>query len=195
MSQQVETIEVKGKKPICITFNAPINTATAQALVGAVSKVTNDKFDEVHLFLSTPGGTTSDGIATYHFLRGLPIPLITYNIGSVDSIGNVIYQAGGRKISARASSFMFHGVGVDISNARLELKQLRERMEYIQKDQDMISDIIVRHTNLTKEDVNSLFLEMEFMNAEKALERGVTDEVRDIHLPLGMPIMPLIFQG
>ena len=65
----------------------------------------------------------------------------------------------------------------------------------MRSDQDLISEIIVRHTGLSTEDVDDLFLEMAFMNAEEALKRGVTDEVRDINLPSGMPIMQLIFQG
>ena len=90
---------------------------------------------------------------------------------------------------------MFHGVGFDVNNTRLELKQLNERVKSIQTDQHKISQIIARHSNLSIADVGKLFLEMEFLKAEEAIECGLADEVRDIHLPLGLPILPLVFQG
>ena len=90
---------------------------------------------------------------------------------------------------------MFHGVGFDISNARFELKELNERLQNLQNDQALISEIMVRHTSLGMEDTEALFLEMAFLQADEALERGIADEVRDVHLPHGLPIMQLMFQG
>ena len=89
---------------------------------------------------------------------------------------------------------MFHGVGFDIQNARLEMKQLQEKMQGLNNDQSQIADIMVRHTNLLRDEVDSLFLEMAYLTANEAMERGITDEVADIHLPKGMPILQLIFQ-
>lgn len=195
MSQQSDVIEIGGQKPCCISFNSSIVPATSSPLMGALSNVTNDGYDEIHLFLNTPGGTVPDGIAIHNFILALPVPVVIYNIGTVNSIGNVVYQAGKRKVSAPSSSFMFHGVGFDITNARFEMKQLREKVSSLENDQALISEIIVRHTKLSAEDVDKLFLEMAFMSAQDALERGITDEVREINLPSGMPIIQLMFQG
>ena len=183
------------KKSCCISFNGPINPVTSSPLMGALANATNDGYEEVHLLLNTPGGAVPDGIAIYNYIQSIPPHVIIYNIGCVNSIGNVVYQAGNTKVSAPSSSFMFHGVGFDITNARLEMKQLKEKVSSLENDQTLISEIIVRHTKLSAEDVDKLFLEMAFMSAQEALKRGVTDEVRDINLPLGIPIMQLMFQG
>jgi len=45
------------------------------------------------MLLSIPRGSVGDGITIHNFIRALPIPLITYNIGQVNSIGNIVYQA------------------------------------------------------------------------------------------------------
>jgi ATP-dependent protease ClpP protease subunit len=195
MSQGVGLpIEITGKKPICISFLSAISPQTTPAFVGALANAVNNGHDEIHLLLSTPGGTTQDGIAIYNTLRALPVPVRTYNVGNVNSIGNVIYQAGCRRICAENSSFMFHGVGFDIQNARLELKQLNEQVRSIQNDQSLIASIITRHTGLAEQEVDRLFLAMEYMNAKTALERGIADEIGDIRLPKGVPIHQLIFQ-
>lgn len=191
----LQTIAIAGQKPCCISFNAPVSPKTASPLMGVITNMVNGGHDEVHLLLNTPGGTVADGIGIYNLLRAVPASIVTYNMGSVNSIGNVIYQAGNRRICAQTSSFMFHGVGFDIANARMELKQLKEKVDGIHNDQAMISDIMVRHTGLGSDDVDQLFLDMAFLSAQEALKRGITDEVRDIHLPQGLPVQQLVFQG
>ena len=67
-------------------------------------------------------------------------------------------------------------------------------MQGIKSDQSLIADIMVRHTKLERDEVDRLFLEMAYLTANEAMKRGITDEVADIHLPKGMPILQLIFQ-
>jgi len=191
-----KTITIKGKNPVCVNFVSEINSITASALNGALAQVVNNQNDEIHLFVSTPGGTVADGIAIYNFIRALPVQTITYNIGQVNSIGNVVYQSGQRRVASTSSSFMFHGVGVNAQpNMRLELKLLQETAQSIENDQALINDIMVKHTKLSVEDLNTMFLTMAHIRASEALERGLADEVADFCLPAGVPILPLMFQG
>ena len=76
----------------------------------------------------------------------------------------------------------------------MELKQLKERMDHVTNDQKLISDIIARHTSIPTNEIDQLFLEMAFVRAEEALERGITDEVREFRLPPGLPINQLVFK-
>lgn len=85
-------MDISGKKPTCISFQAGIVPETTNVLMGALSEAVNKKFDEIHLLLSSPGGQVREGITAYNFIQALPVPVHTYNIGSVDSIANVIYQ-------------------------------------------------------------------------------------------------------
>lgn len=191
-----ETIQVAGKNPICISFISTINPQTATVLLGALTNAINNKnpHDEIHLFLSTPGGNVTEGVAIYNMIRALPVPVCTYNIGTVNSIGNIVFQAGRNRICATASSFMFHGVGFAIQNSRMELKQLTEKIETLKNDQKIIANIMARHTKLKIAAINDLFLNMAYVSADEALQRGITDKVCDINLPRGMPMQQLIFQ-
>ena len=141
MSVESKEIQVQGEKPICISFSSPISPSSACVLQASMGNAVNDGHDEIHLFLSTPGGSVREGISIYNFARALSVPIVAYNIGSVDSIGNVVFQAAGRRVAATASSFMFHGVGFDAQNTRFELKSLQKRMQSIENDQSLISDI------------------------------------------------------
>ena len=152
----------------------------------------NSGYDEIHLLLSTPGSTVAEGIALYNMIRALPLRVVTYNFGSVNSIGNVVYQASAKRIAATDSSFMFHGVSIDFDNTRMDLKHLQERAEGLKIDQSMICDIMVRHTNLNGANTHRLFLEMAYLNVHEALLSGIIDEVKDIHFPPGLPIRHIL---
>ena len=191
---QSSKLSLTGKKPCCLSFTAEINQQTTEALMGAMGTVSQEH-DEILLMFSTPGGSVSSGIAVYNMIRALPVPVTTYNIGNVDSIGNVIYQAGSKRWCAETSRFMFHGVSVDIrEGSRLELKQLKELIGGIENDQKRISEIMASHTSLSEESLERLFLEMSFLGSRDAKDKGVTDEVGDINLPRGLPIAQLVFQ-
>lgn len=99
--------------------------------MAALAKAANDGHDELHVLLSSPGGRVADGIAVYNFMRALAVRIVTYNIATVDSIGNVIFQGGTHRVASPTSRFMFHGVGFKLPQARFELKQLRERTQKI----------------------------------------------------------------
>lgn len=187
-------MKITGTNPICISFISHVDAQTAQVLVGTMFDAMNRGHDEIHLMMSTPGGSVSDGIAVYNTIISMPVPVHTYNTGTCDSIGNVIFAAGRTRTAFPASRFMFHGVGFDIQMARFELKDLNQRTENIKNDQSMIGDILVKHTNLAAEDVDSLFLEAAFLRSQEAFNRGIVDEVRDVCLPKGVPVLQLIFQ-
>lgn len=191
-----ETIQISGKNPICISFSAFVYPQTASVFLAAITNSVNKGHEEIHVLLSTPGGNVSDGITIYNTIRALPVPVVMYNVGNVNSIGNVVFQSGKRKVAAPSSSFMFHGVGFDIhKETRMELKELQEKVASLKNDQSLISDIMVKHTKLSADDVDELFLNMAFVGAQDALKRGITDEVTEINLPPGLPIQHLLFQG
>ena len=186
--------EQAATRAVYLSFMADVNPTTAQALMGAVGQQIERGVAELHLLLSTPGGLVSEGLALYNLLRALPIRLITYNIGSVNSIGNVIFLAGSERYASPASSFMFHGVGIDVYQARFEEKNLRERLCSIQNDQNLIADVIVRHTRIGAEKVKDLFLEAAFVPANDAKSWGLVDDVIDVKVPQGAPFLQLVFQ-
>ena len=188
------TASQNARDEIYISFSSMVNPHTAQVLMGALTNAVNKGCTQIHLLLSTPGGTVAEGVTLYNFIRALPVSITTYNIGRVNSIGNVVFQAGEKRVAATSSSFMFHGVGFDITNARMELTQLIEKIQGLSNDQTLISTIMVERTGLPQQEVQSLFQRMAFMKASEAVDRGIADEVRNIDLPKGVPIQQLIFQ-
>lgn len=189
-----ETIKIRGEKPFGLVFTSYIDSTTSTTLLKTMVDAINNQHDELHLLLASPGGQVNEGVALYNWIRALPVPVYTYNMGNVNSIANVVYQAGTKRFSATTSSFMFHDVGFGFSKeTRLELKDLREKVSALQNDRSLISEIMTRHTSLTDSEVNELFNEMAYLDAKRAFERGIVDEARDIHFPKNLPIRQLTF--
>lgn len=180
-------------KPYVLSFTADVSPPTAQALLAAVASQLMQGFNDLHLLISTTGGRVADGLTIYNVLRALPINVTTYNVGTVSSIGNVVFLAGEKRYATKSSSFMFHGVGFDIERARFEEKDLNAKLAGLQNDQSLIADVITRHTKISKEQARELFLTAAFVPAAEAQRRGIVDEVRDIKFANEWPFLQLVF--
>ncbi|HYQ52232.1 MAG TPA: ATP-dependent Clp protease proteolytic subunit, partial [Pseudomonas sp.] len=77
-----------------IHFTGPINSSTCGNLINTCGKALQQGADVVQLNIATMGGECSYGFTLYNFLRGLPVPLHTHNLGTVESMGNILFLAG-----------------------------------------------------------------------------------------------------
>lgn len=180
---------------VYVSFSAEVIPSTTEALIATMANCASQGVPEVYLMLSTPGGQVMNGLNLYNVLRAMPFKLTTHNVGNVDSIGNAVFLAGDRRYASPHSTFMFHGVGFDTPpGLRLEEKFLRERLDAIIADQKRIGSILEERTQLAKEEIGRLFLEATTKDAAYAAGVGIIDEIRDVNIPPGSPIMSLVFQ-
>jgi ATP-dependent protease ClpP protease subunit len=136
-----------------------------------------------------------NGLNIYNVLRAFPFKLITHNVGNVDSIGNAVFLAGEERYACPHSTFMFHGVGFDINQpTRFDEKNLQERLDSILQDQRRIGGIINERTNLDTGQIGELFREARTKDADYAKSVGIVHDIRDVKIPLGEPIISLVFQ-
>jgi ATP-dependent Clp protease protease subunit len=186
---------VSPPQTVYLSFSAEIVPNTTETLIATASNLANQGVKHIYLMLSTPGGSVMHGMNLYNVLRALPVELTTHNVGNVDSIGNAVFLAGSKRYACPHSTFMFHGVGFAINQpTQLEEKFLRERLDGITSDQKRIGSVIVERTKIGKDDVAKLFLEAQTKDATFALDSGIVDEVREVQIPPGSTVVPLVFQ-
>lgn len=185
---------LQGIRPVFVVFTAEVLAATVESLTATMARLANEGQQEVHLLLSTPGGSVMHGLALYNVLRAMPFTLVTHNVGSVNSIGNAVFLAGETRYACPHSTFMFHGVGFDVANQRLEQKILRERLDSLLADEKRIGDIITERTRITSEQVGDLFAEAQTKDAAYAVGLGLVHDVRDVQIPAGCPVFSHVFK-
>jgi ATP-dependent protease ClpP protease subunit len=183
-------------KIVYLSFSAEIDVKTVEQLLAFCSNKVNEGYDEIHIGLSTPGGSVRDGVNAYHVLRALPIKIIMYNTGGVDSIGNAIFLAGDKRYAGRGTTFMFHGVGFDIgpgTSVRLEEKTLQDRLDSIRADNVKIAGIISSRTRIKAKEAANLFREQATKDTAYAHKNGFIDAVKGFSVPKGLQIFQLVF--
>lgn len=178
-----------------ISFSAEINPNTTEGLISALAALHNQGASEVNLLLSTPGGSVMHGMNIYNFARALPYKLVTWNMGNVDSIGNVIFLAGAERYAAPLSTFMFHGVAFELPGAvRCDTAMLSEHLESIESDQKRIGSVIGTYSSLEEGDVLNLFKVASTKDAAWAQTVGIVDAIREPQIAPGIPVHSLVFQ-
>lgn len=181
---------------VYISLTNNINTHSCQTLLSTIMNIRlqNSKLKEVHLLLSTNGGNVNDGIAIFNILRSLPLIVHTYNVGKIDSIGNVVFLAGEKRYTLTTASFMLHGVSCNFTSpVSLNEKTLLERLESIRNDQNLISEIVSSRCSLEAGDINSMFLGDTIIEASRAKELNIVHEIiSKIEIPVDSTIIQLM---
>jgi ATP-dependent Clp protease protease subunit len=155
----------------------------------------NDGVRDFHLMISTTGGGVMNGITVFNFLTSLPIRSTTYNTGNVDSIGNVIFLAGERRIASPSSTFMFHGVAFNTTSpTALAERNLMEMLTVVRADQARMANIISERTQIPRPVVEHMFTEAATKNSTEALAVGIVHEIATPVVPVGAQVV-LIANG
>ena len=175
-----------------IRFMAPVNPQSCAALINAIDIAIQERKERIHLMLSSPGGSVFHGLSIYNLLRGTPIEVITYNFGTVDSIGVVIFCAGAKRVTVPHSRFLIHGVSLNVGgNQSWDEKDLEERLKGLQIDYLNIARVIA---DTAKRDVESV---MDDMNSRTTLDPneakvyGLVHEVRSELFPIDANVIAI----
>jgi len=180
------------RSAVYVSFVAAINDQSVTTLIRTMSELVNQGASEIHLLFSSGGGSVGLGFALYNTLNALPIKLVTYNVGNVDSIANVVFLSGEERYAASSATFMFHGVTWGAPNP-ITGQQAREAVANIGADEARIAAVIAERTNLPQSDVELFFREAATKDAQYALEHGFIQEIRNAAIPSGAPIVALTY--
>jgi len=175
----------KKKKVIYINYYDSIDQLRIKHLMAIITNViAQEKPDTLYFIFSSNGGSVDAGVTFYNFLKSLPLEIVTHNVGSIDSIANVIFVAGDRRYSVPHATFLFHGVAVTLNgNHRLTLPQINEIRDRIHKDHNKIAGIICDNTSIIEKDLKRLFTQGETKNVSFALEKNIIHKVKPLKIP------------
>ncbi|MCX8092317.1 MAG: ATP-dependent Clp endopeptidase proteolytic subunit ClpP [Verrucomicrobiae bacterium] len=152
--------------------DAVSNTVIAQLLFLQMSDAKKD----VHLYINSPGGSVTAGLAIYDTMQFLTCDVNTYCIGQAASMGAVLLAAGtkGKRYALPNARIMIHqpwggvqGQATDISIQAREILRLKDRL----------NEILAKHCGRTVEEVARDTDRDRFMSAEEAREYGIVDHV------------------
>jgi ATP-dependent Clp protease protease subunit len=139
---------------------------------------------ELYFFISSNGGDVDSGFVLYNFLVSLhsKLTVTMHNTGSIDSIANVIFVAGQNRYAAPNSSFLFHGVSMNLQGgvSRTILKESLSRLEGME---NRIAHTVSKHSELTEIELTSLFQQGEGKDVNFALDKKIIQEIKVPSVP------------
>lgn len=168
-----------------IRLLAPVIPETTDRLFKILDQKIGTGVKKIHLLISSPGGSVFHGLSIYNYLKGAPIEVDTYNFGSVDSIGVVIFCAGKKRYSVPHARFLIHGVRFNINgNAAFDEKELEEHFKSLKIDQRNIAKVIADNCNKDITEIEKKMNDRTTLNPEQAKEYGLVHEIKSELFPL-----------
>src|SRR5579871_3001099 len=135
-----------------------------------------DPKKDIHLYINSPGGIVTGGIAIYDTMNFLQCDVVTYCIGMAASMSTVLLAAGtkGKRFALPNSRVMIHqpsggagGQAADIAIAAKEILRWRSTL----------SEVISRHTGKPQQQVEKDSDRDYYMSAQEAKDYGIVDHV------------------
>ena len=148
------------------------NTVIAQILF----LQTEDPDKDIHMYINSPGGVVSSGLAIYDTMQYVKPDISTYCIGQAASMGALLLAAGtkGKRFSLPHARIMLHqpmggfqGQATDIEIHAKEILRMKE----------LLNGILSNHTGQSLEKIHADTDRDFFMSGQDAKEYGVIDEV------------------
>ena len=136
----------------------------------------SDPKKDIHLYINSPGGSVTAGLAIYDTMQFLTCDVNTYCLGQAASMGAVLLTAGakGKRFALPNARIMIHqpwggvqGQASDISIQAKEILRLRDRL----------NDIMAKHSGRTLDEITKDTDRDNFMSAEEAKNYGLVDQV------------------
>jgi len=146
-----------------------------------------DPKKDIHIYINSPGGSVTAGLAIYDTMQFMTCDVNTYCIGMAASMGAVLLAAGtrGKRFALPNSDIMIHQVSGGASGTASDVERT---VEYMFKLKKRLIRILADHTGKSEEQVKFDSDRDYYMSAEEAKEYGLVDEVvksrREIPGPL-----------
>ena len=165
-------------KDSIIFIGSPIDDAIANLVIAQMLFLEAEDPDrDILLYINSPGGAITAGLAIYDTIQFIKPDVQTYCIGQAASMGAVLLASGtkGKRFSLPNSRIVIHqplmsglgGQATDIDIAAREIIRIRERL----------NEILVKHTGQTVKRIQDDTERDYIMSAEQAQEYGIIDDV------------------
>jgi ATP-dependent Clp protease protease subunit len=160
-----------------VFLGAPINDDVANIIIAQLLFLeANNAEKDIYLYLNSPGGIVSSGMAIYDTMQHLRAPINTICMGMAASMGSFLLAAGtpGKRSALPHARIMIHqpsggaqGTAADIEIQAREILYLRGKM----------NELYARHTGQSVEQIERDMDRDRFMSAEEAKAYGLIDTI------------------
>lgn len=163
-----------------ILLHDEVNSATAAVVVAQLLYLEGQDPDkDIFLYINSPGGSVSDGLAIYDTMQYIKCDVSTICMGMAASMGAFLLSSGakGKRIALPNSEIMIHQPLISGGGISGQVTDIQIRSNYLLRTKERLNRILSDNTGKDYETVCQDTERDNFMNAEEALEYGLIDKV------------------
>lgn len=139
-----------------------------------------DSEKDIHLYINSPGGSVSAGLAIYDTMQYIKCDVSTICIGMAASMGSFLLSGGkkGKRYALPNAEIMIHQ---PLGGAQGQATEIQIAAEHILKTRQKLNTILAENTGQSLEKIQADTERDNFMSAQEAKEYGLVDEVITSH--------------
>lgn len=160
-----------------IFLGTQVDDEVANALVAQMLFLqSDDPKADIHLYINSPGGSVSAGMAIYDTMQFVSCDVATYCIGQAASMGAVLLAAGakGKRFSLPNSRIMIHQ---PLAGMQGTAEEIAIHVREFQRIKQKLNGILLKHSGQTLTKIEQDTERDRFMSAEESVQYGLIDRV------------------
>jgi ATP-dependent Clp protease protease subunit len=168
-----------------VILGSQVNDMVANSIVAQLLFLQfEDGKSDIHLYINSPGGSITAGLAIYDTMQYITCDVATYCVGQAASMGAILLTAGaaGKRNALPNARIMIHqplsgmeGTAADLAIHAKEVVRIKQRM----------NEILIKHTGQSLERIQADTDRDNFMLADEAKAYGLIDNLLE-----KMPVIP-----
>ena len=168
-----------------VFLGSQINDMVSNSIVAQLLYLQfEDGKSDIHLYINSPGGSITAGMAIYDTMQYITCDVATYCVGQAASMGAILLTAGaaGKRNALPNARIMIHqplsgmeGTAADLAIHAKEVRRIKQRM----------NEILLKHTGQSLEKIQADTDRDNFMLADEAKSYGLIDQILE-----KMPVIP-----
>jgi ATP-dependent Clp protease protease subunit len=137
---------------------------------------TEDSKKDIFLYINSPGGSVSSGLAIYDTMNYVSCDVSTVCIGQAASMGSFLLSSGakGKRMILPHARVMLHQPSGGARGQATDIEIQAKEILYIK---NMLNEIYSKNTGKTKKEISELLERDYFMSAENAVTFGIVDKI------------------
>jgi len=171
-----------------VMLDTDVNEHTSSLLVAQLLFLESQGNEDINLFINSPGGSVTAGLAIYDTMQFIKPDVATYVMGQACSMGSFLAQAGhpGKRFVLPEARTMIHRVSSGTPGTRgsvhvqeLEFEDAKRSFEESKRINQRLTELYVKH-NTSGKTYDQLYEAMKFdtfLSAAEAVEYGLADKV------------------
>jgi ATP-dependent Clp protease protease subunit len=160
-----------------VFLGAPINDDVANIVIAQLLFLDADNPErDIYLYINSPGGIISSGMAIYDTMQFLRAPVNTICMGMAASMGSFLLAAGsrGKRRALPHARIMIHQPSAGYQGTAADIEIQAKEVIYLR---DQLNHLYAEHTGRDTEQIEKDIDRDRFMSADEAKEYGLIDDV------------------